>query len=108
MAQPSLACQPLPSALRLLRNSRNAEGRGWRARLGATSAGNHNHTPFSRMALQADRTERHRMSLEEVERWREMRAEEREKDKLMLEGVLQKWLPGGMGAGLSGQRPPTL
>ena len=72
------------------------------------SAGHPNHTPFSRMALQADRTERHRMSLEEVERWREMKAEEREKDKLMIEGLLQKWLGGGMGAGLSGQRPPTL
>ena len=31
----SLARQPLPSALRLLRNRRNAEGRGWRARLGS-------------------------------------------------------------------------
>ena len=29
----SLASQPLPSALLLFRNSRNAEGRGWRTRL---------------------------------------------------------------------------
>ena len=33
MCTTSLMCQPLPSALRLLRNSSNAEGGGWPARL---------------------------------------------------------------------------
>ena len=59
------------------------------------------------MILQEERTERKKMSLEDRERWREMRAEEREKDKVMIEGALQKCLSEAKGVHFPGNQPPT-
>ncbi len=67
------------------------------------------------MQLEADRKETEKIFLEKMEkilleereRYREMRAEEREKDKLMFEEVLRKWLTEERGACFHGKQPPA-
>ena len=59
------------------------------------------------MQLEADRKEREKTFLEEMERYRAIRAEEREKDKLMFEEVLHKWLTEERGACFHGKQPPA-
>ena len=38
----NFVCQPLSSAISLLHNNSNVEGRGWRARLGGGEGDSHN------------------------------------------------------------------
>ena len=77
----------------------------WWAQL---SAHHCKHSPLlHRMQLEADRKEREKTFLEEMERYREIRAEEREKDKLMFEEVLRKWLTEERGACFHGKQPPA-